>query len=472
MGFLTEKAPSESSDCLPFVNTGTMQDMFTGQYVTGFDGKRYLSGGLSSANAVQAGPNKFKSSLLHTTNVNACVRYPGSDYYVADSEDALRDRARLCRMIQYDYDSPEARVKALLEFEEHNLRVFNTTHEYGQSAEHFLDYVQELGELKLKHRKECEVLSPYVDKRTGKQQRILIPTFAGVDSFTELDPIGMLNKKEKRSAETEDKVTRTDGAEIARMKKAVIQRMNRMSLKYGVYFSLSAHLNPKMSLDGKPQPKDLPHMKQGQAATGVSRQFYYYMTYIAQIDATKAIPDIPMGKQSSDTELMNMDISLVRSKNGNSGNTINYTSSQQYGVLTSLGWYNYLRANEYFGLGTSGKPRCTFIPDVQLFKSRAFELCQDYKMSRALEILGQLCFIQKNWTLIDPPCDYLMEPERLYDLLMKSSIGMDDVLNSRGWWTYGDHPREYLGLPDILDIATGAYVPKLIAVTEGKRPNK
>lgn len=472
MGFLNKAHHTESSDCLPFINTGTMQDMFTGQYVTGYDGKRYLMGGLSSANAVQAGPNKFKSSLLHTTNVNAAIRLPGSDYFVADSEDALRDRARLCQFIQYPFNSPEERENALVEFERDTLRVFNTTHEHGQSGEHFLDFLEEMGELKLKHRKDCEVLSPYIDKRTGQQQRILIPTLAGVDSFTELDPVGMLAKREKRSAETEDKETRTDGAETARMKKALIIRMNRMSLKYGMYFSLSAHLNPKMALDGKPQPKDLPYMKQGQTATGVSRQFYYYMTYIAQIDHTKPIPDIPMGQQSSETELMNMDITLVRSKNGNSGNTINYTSSQKYGVLTSLGWYNYLRANDYFGLNTSAKPRCTFIPDTQLFKSRAFDLCQDYQMGRALEILGQLCFIQKNWTLINPEVDYTISPENLYDLLMKSSTAMDDILNSRGWWTYVDHPREYLGLPDILDIATGKYVPKLIPVTEGKRPNK
>ena len=472
MGFLTTKAPVESSECLPFVNTGTQQDMFTGQYVQGYDGKWYLSGGLSSANAVQAGPNKFKSSLLHTTNVNACIRYPGSDYYVADSEDALRDRSRLCRMIQYDFNSPEERANALAEFEDQNLRVFNTTHEYGQSAEHFLDYMQELGEMKLAHRKDCEVLTPYIDKRTGKQQRILIPTFAGIDSLTELEPVGMLSKKEKRSADTEDKDTRTDGAETARMKKQVIVRANRLALKYGIYFSFSAHLNPKMALDGKPQPKDLPHMKQGQAATGVSRQFYYYMTYIAQIDGTAPIPEIPMGKQSSETELMNIDICLVRSKNGNSGNKINYTSSQQYGVLSSLGWYNYLRKQGYFGMGSSGKPRSVFKPDTSLFLSRAYELCQDYQMGRALEILGQLCFIQKNWTLIDPPVNYMMPPEELYDLLMKSGFAMDDILNSRGWWTYGDHPREYLGLPDIINIATGEYKPKLIAVTEGKRPNK
>lgn len=470
MGLLTAKSPVDSSNALPFVNTGTPYDMFTGQYVRGHDGKRYLMGGLSSANAVQSGPNKGKSTLLHTVNTNAMMRYEGSDYYIADSEDALRDRARLCRMIQYDFKSSEERMETLNRYEDENIKVFNTTHEHGQSVDHFLDYMEYLGKLKLENRKDFEIETPYIDKKTGKPQRILLPTFAAMDSFSELDPAGMVAKALSRTADTPDKDTRTDGAEEGRMKKALITRMIRLSMNYGIYFSLSAHLNNKMSLDGKPQPKDLPHMRQGQTATGVSRQFYYYMTTIGQIDGTKNIPDIPLGVQSSETELLEMDITLVRSKNGNSGNRMLFTSSQQFGVQTGLGWYNYLRSNGYFGMNNSSKPNTVFQPGLMLFKNRAFDLCRDYQTGRALEILGQLCFIQKNWTLVEPEVDYLISPEKLVEELNKTTYAVDDILNSRGWWGTTPTDREYLGLPDIIDIATGNYTPKLVAVSsKGKK---
>jgi hypothetical protein len=102
-----------------------------------------------------------------------------------------------------------------------------------------------------------------------------------------------------------------------------------------------------------------------------------------------------------------------------------------------------------------------------LGRTKIFELSKDYKVSRALELTYQLCVIQSTWSLQGQPVDYTVSPEALVAKINESSYLMDDILNSRGWWTYKDAPgidRPYLSLPDILAMLDGNYKPKYFPV--------
>jgi hypothetical protein len=69
---------------------------------------------------------------------------------------------------------------------------------------------------------------------------------------------------------------------------------------------------------------------------------------------------------------------------------------------------------------------------------------------------------------MDQPVDYSISIDSFAEKLMGSGYAIDDILNSRGWWTYTEAARKIdkplLTLPDVLNIVSGNYKPKLISV--------
>jgi hypothetical protein len=111
------------------------------------------------------------------------------------------------------------------------------------------------------------------------------------------------------------------------------------------------------------------------------------------------------------------------------------------------------------------------MPEETLQRTTVYDaLRENRRLGRALEILSQLCFVQNNWTLRDLPVPFNIDPQVMADKLHTSGIAIDDILDSRGWWTYGDHPQPFLSLYDILAIVQGAYKPKFLAVKPAAPP--
>jgi hypothetical protein len=105
-------------------------------------------------------------------------------------------------------------------------------------------------------------------------------------------------------------------------------------------------------------------------------------------------------------------------------------------------------------------------PDVTLTRTTVNDILRNNaKVARAIEIISQLCFIQNNWTLRELPVPFDIHPEKLMEELTKSTYSVDDILNSRGWWTYDKkHPLPYLSIFDILGIVNNTYKPKFFSV--------
>ena len=178
-----------------------------------------------------------------------------------------------------------------------------------------------------------------------------------------------------------------------------------------------------------------------------------------------------VGDSTSPTELAELDMVLVRCKNNNSGNKMKFISSQSYGLLGGMTDYRQLATNGYFGLGSPNKPANVFLPEIALPKTQVFKKLQDYKTARAMEIISELLFVQRYWSIRDSEINYMISPEELVANLRKTTYAIDDILNSRSWWCYDEKfcPRPYLALPDIIEIASGNYKPTLIAVTEPQK---
>jgi hypothetical protein len=233
---------------------------------------------------------------------------------------------------------------------------------------------------------------------------------------------------------------------------------------------MTGHLGKKFSIDGKPVAKDMMHMGQDETVKAMGPKFYFLMSSIFKISNTTALMDkadrreseYPSSEHVSGAELQELNVSLTRSKNAPSGSTTQLVSSQGRGILPGLSYYNYLRNNKYFGLGSPNKVRNPLLGELNIGRTKIFDLSSEYKNRRALELTYQLYVIQSTWSMMGQPVDYSITIESLVEKLHTSSIGVDDVLNTRGWWTYTDAKvdRDYLSLPDALSIIAGTYKPK------------
>ena len=231
-------------------------------------------------------------------------------------------------------------------------------------------------------------------------------------------------------------------------------------------------------MDGKPTKKDMAFMGQDQSAKSMGNKFYFSMHSMFGINNSaplvnkvdRKLPEYPLGDTVSNNELMELDQVLIRSKNSPSGASFKVVSSQGHGVESSMSHYHFLRTNKYFGLGSPTKTRSPFFPDLDIGRTKIMAIAHGYKLSRALELTYQLFVIQSSWSMHNQAVDFSIPIEKLVEELAKTSYATDDILNSRGWWTYmgadgkPKSDRPFLTLPDIICMINGTYKPKFFAV--------
>lgn len=475
---LMAAADQEDAKYRPFINTGGPLDTITGKFIPATEGGYIHSGGLGATTAIVAEANRFKSTLLHSSAVNALARYPESEYHAYDTEYAALDKSRLARMSDLYLDEPDKRPQHVAELEG-RIRLFDPTVPKGESLDAFVDHLKEIRDEKIKAYKDWEVETEILDVETGKPYRMLLPTIAAIDSFSEAMVRQMNVKNEEFDANTEMKEQRTMHMEEGWQKSRLLRQIPSICAKGGIYLLMTGHMGKKIAVGTTPNKKDMQFMGQDEAVKGMSSKFYFLMSSMIKISNTMALSDkvdktrseYPAENHVSATELQRLFLTLIRCKNAASGTQTQMVSSQKFGLLNGLSYFDSLRENKYYGLGSSGKVRSPLLGDTNLGRTRIFDAVKDYKVRRALELTYQLFFIQTNWTLMDQPVDFSIPIETFAEKLMTSnSYAVDDILNSRGWWTWKGAPveREYLNLIEILGIIENKYRPKWFAVTDVK----
>lgn len=464
----------EGAKYRPYINTGGPLDIINGKFIPGMNGEYILSGGLGLTTATIATANKFKSTLNNSCAINAMARFPDSEFYNYDSEMAAVDKGRLAEMSDLYLDEPEKRAQHVAELRS-RIKIYDPTTEEGESLDAWFDFIKEkIRDEKIKNYKNWEVETEILDPDTGKPYRMLLPTFVGIDSWTEA-PVKQLNiRNEEFTADTETSKQRTIFMEEGLKKKQLMRQLPSICAKGGISVLMTGHLGKKFSIDGKPVAKDMMYMGQDETVKAMGPSFYFLMSSIFKISNTTALADksdrreseYPSSEHVSGTELQELNITLSRCKNAPSGSQIQMVSSQRYGIMSGLSYYNYLRNNKYYGLGSPNKVRNPFLGEQNIGRTKIFDQAKEYRTRRALELTCQLFIIQSTWTLMGQPVDYTIPIEQFVEKLHNSSIAVDDVLNTRGWWTYTDAKvdRDYLSLPDALSIINGTYKPKFINI--------
>ena len=456
---------------VPSLNTGTLFDIATGSFIPGAEGCTILNGGMNLTNATVGRPQKFKSTNQLGFAINALARYPGCDMVVYDTERTLV-LERIIRM-------------ATTPIPEMNTCKITTRAEYY--AEDFFAFVLALAQEKQKRIKDYMVEVPIIDPKTGKSQRMIRPTFVGFDSWSNMeaqvveDTLRPDVKIEDGEVVAKSSITSSDtntwAMKDGMAKKKLIKELNSIAEKAGMYMFFTAHVGDKIEMNPyAPTPKSLQHMKGADKPKGVGADFLFLMQNLVDCREAsllqtkdKEIMYPSKGGLSSDIDLNEVTQVIARCKGNASGSQITTVVSQTYGIDPGLTDYHYLRAaNKRFGLpGNDQRHAPALMPDMVVQRTTISEkLRENPKLARALEILAQLCYIQNNWTMRELPVPFDINPQDLADKLLKSSYAMDDILASRGWWTYEfeghKDPRPYLSLFDILGIVQGTYKPSFL----------
>lgn len=470
----------ESAKYRPYLNTGGPLDIVNGKFIPTIDGGHALSGGLGLTTAIIATANKFKSSLQNSSMMNTMARWPDSEAYIYDSEYAAIDKARLSNFSDLYLDEPEKR-DAHIQDMIGRIEIHDPTTGHGSSLDAWFDYMKEIRDKKIANYKNLEVETEILDPDTGKPYRMMLPTFVGIDSWT-MAPVKQLNvRNEEFTAETDTSKQRTIFMEEGLKKAQLMNQLPSICAKAGFYCMLTGHLGKKFSLDGKPVAKDMQYMSQDETVKAMGPKFYFLMSSILKISQTYALVDkadkrlseYPSTDGVAGNELQELNVTLTRCKNAPSGSNTQLVSSQRFGIMPGLSYYNYLRNNKYYGLGAPNKVRSPLLGDANIGRTKIFELSKQYEIARALELTYQLYMIQSSWTLMGQPVDYSIPIETFAEkLLTGNSYAISDILNSRGWWTYTDAKpdRNYITLPDVINLVSGHYHPKWINL--GEMPGK
>jgi hypothetical protein len=475
MRSLAALANLEDTKYRPYINSGGPLDIVNGKFIPAVGDGWALSGGCGASTAAIGGPNTFKSTLNNGTAVNAMARFPGAEFLLYDSEYAVSDKGRLAGFSDRYLDDPVKRAAHLKDLES-RITVLDPTSEKAESLDAFFDEMKTIRDEKIAHHKDWEVETEILDLDTMKPYRMLMPTFIGIDSWTEAKVRQLEVRNEEHTANTEMSAQRMIHMEEGWQKSRLMRQLPYICSKGGLYSFITGHMGKKQSLDGRPVKKDMTYMGQDETTKAMGPKFNFLMSTIWKIDNAMRMTDkndprnseYPSESGVAGNELQKLMITLARCKNAPSGAQTQAIASQRVGINPGLSYYDYLRNNKYFGLGAPNKVRNPILGDMNIGRTKIFDAVNDYKVSRALELTYQLYVIQSTWTLLGQPVDYSISIEKFAEMLNQSTYATDDILNSRGWWTYTDakEERPFLTLPDIIGMLTGTFTPKLFAVTK------
>ena len=432
-------------------NTGTIFDYHVGSAVQGYDSKFYINGGLGNCMTGWSGKGGlFKSTLSVGLMMNAMGIYKNSDGVLNDTEDAIsRDLDRIENFTPYNKVNIDESLDVLS----------GTIYDIDKMT----SLIKEICMEKEKHRKDFIVESPFLD-REGKRKKCWIPTFIAIDSFSELE--GATERAMLEENEITGKKTNTMWMVDGKAKTIFIRSMRKFCERYGICMLLTAHIGKNIEIDSYgPTPKQLQHMNQNDRLKRVGSEFEFLTGLYMQTVKATILTDsakhafYSTGDNTPDTDINEVMAKVIRGKNNVSGTIVPYIISQARGLLPEVTNYHYLKINGLFGMsGSVQKQKLIFYPEVTISRNTIRELAfSSYELRRALELTAQYLFVKQTWATDKLQLNFNRSPEELFDEITKSnSIKMDDLLNSRGYWTYLKDERPYMSIFDVLNILDGS----------------
>ena len=430
---------------VPYINTGTVFDIITGRFRPGTKNNWVLDGGLSQCLGISGRGQTYKSGIAGSLLARALLNYKDAEAYVYESEGTIPSASR------YDDFVPESTPVS------NRIAFMNST---NCSLTGFYQHFKEIVEEKLKHKSDYYMESPFLNPLTGKPLRCWYPTFILVDSFSRATADA--GDLQVQNNNIDDSKLTTYYLFNGNVKSRIMNDLPSRASRAGVYVIMTAHVGDKIDMDPySPSPKQLQYMKNSDRMKNVGSNFEFLTTALLQTLKATCLqtPDKKCyypTKDSTDVEVNQVDTMMVRCKNNASGMMTPFVVSQYQGILNNVTNFNLLRKYKNYGMEVKGNNQAfapCILKDMNLSRQTIRSYDEDYKVSRGLEILAQLCYIQNNWSTQRMPEYIKTPPVKLAELLTNSkSLSVDRVLQSTGVWNFGKQEREHLTIMDILAI--------------------
>lgn len=450
-----------------YINIGACLDIPTANLTIGVRGETIINGGLGNIIGIVGAGNNYKSTIEHYMCLSAANK-------IKESNDTL--------ITTYDTE-----VNISLDRLEHFARVFNNlpnniitgddaiwsvTDKSILNAEDWSTKIFNYCEAKPKDKNSLATTECFLDPYTKKPLEIVIPTFIEIDSFTDFESSATSDLITK---DIDSSDTNTFAMKQGLFKLKFMAQLPRLSYMSNTVFFLTAQVGEKINMASGPamynQPtKKLQFLKQNDNIKGVSSKFTFLTTtawfaHTASVfkNNTTKQPEYPLDNSASTTEaeLNSVKLSLLRNKNGQSGNTIEILISQTQGVLPSLTEFHNIKENGKFGIsGSDRNYSLDLIPDVSLSRTTVRgKLDNNAMLRRAVNITAEL--MQLNIFFGNQLSEVLCSPKELYDDIIALGYSWDILFNTRGYWTINQYSNKkpYLSTVDLLKMRAGKYFP-------------
>jgi len=451
-----------------FFQTGSLFDFEAGRPSEGENGDLIVGGGFGNfIAAVQGKGNVFKTTTMLSLLIKALGIYPDSNLIILDTEGSIvSDLMRLTKLS----DKPGLEILKNI----HPLR----GGEYDISS--FFELLTKIiDERERMDEDQLYVESPFVNLETKKKTRVRKPLFVLIDSFSEI------GCKESQDIIDRDGLTggkfNTIHLITGNKKSTLFQQLRMLSEKYEISVILSSQLGENFQLDPfAPKSKQLGEMKMNEKSKGTSSKYNFLVHVLLQIltatpyfsDAQKTETKYPYDQFTLPKDLFELHAKFVRTKVNMTGNDITkFVFSQRNGLSNDLTHLDYLKDSYYPSVNSSTKPVPYFgltpangsilasklLPEIKFNRKQIRKLTEEkYEVSRALEICSHLHYVQTNWSeYIRDRYPNFITPDMLRDHLESnaSSIKVQDMLNSRSYWTYDkENKRPWMNIFKIMDL--------------------
>lgn len=454
----------------PMINVGACLDIPTGHWLIGQHNEHILNGGLGLLTGITGIANSFKSTAMDYMMISAMDKIASmSDTSGSIYDTELTRHIPRIAFIASQFDS----FKDKDVFDEGQLILTDRLRYY---ANEWYEVLKQFLKDKKANESKLMVETPFVDSDTGKLFEMLPPTFTSVDSLSAFET------EDVAKIQSENELGESGGNTI-HMRQGLAKMRFLMSAptdcaRANHYLLLTAHLGKNIDMASGPfsgpPVKKLSFLKHGDKIKGVTDQFFFLMSNCWHIfnaapllNSNSREPEYPYNaddKAVNDTDLNIISLRQLRGKSGLTGYTIDLIVSQTYGILPSLTEFHYIKNTDRFGLsGSTHNYSLDILPDVKLSRTTVrSKLDQDPKLRRALNITSEICQMHQYMRrTIDPAI--LCDPKTLFNDLSNLGWNMDELLNTRGWWTVNNdkHPVPFLSSMDLLKMRdkNDPYVP-------------
>lgn len=444
-------------------NTGTLFDLGVGKFVKSFDKKHWLlDGGLTFTNGWAGRYQRYKSTMAVSMIIKSMEKYPGSSFIIYDTELSIRDKRRLAEMSDLYRNDPEKRESHIQDLMS-RIVIYNIS-DYP-TLDSFLEMIKEKYYTSIMvYKKDLTVETPFPDPTDPKKPRkIFIPTFILVDSFSQAitQAAHIASMENELSSSKQNMTAAADG----KAKNTLLSRMVYDSSKYGIVWVTTAQIGNAYDFSGRglPRAKDIQFMKQDDQIKSCGGKYLFLMsalyvneksTTLYSSSKTESLYPLVRNKTKID-DLSELKMKIVRDKTKGAGDDVYPIMSQSRGYDTGLTYYHLIKQCGLAGITdkTSTHWGTVFNPEDKAQRTTlAAKVSEDQKFARSLEIIAQLLYFQKNWNTSQFQLPTDITPETLAEKLAKSTYAMDDILNTRSWWSYGFEDIPFMSILDMLSI--------------------